>query len=58
MRNMAILVLASLTLVFTACGNQGVNDSLPSELQTQALSGVPGSLDSSFGTGGSTIPEG
>ena len=58
MRNMAILVLASLTLVFTACGNQGVNDSLPSELQTQSLLGASGSLDSSFGTGGLTIPGG
>ena len=58
MRNMAILVLASLTLVFTACGNQGVNDSLPSDLKTQALLATPGSLDSSFGTGGLAITEG
>ena len=58
MRNMAILVLASLTLVFTACGNQGVNEPLPSQLQPQALLGAPGSLDSSFGTGGFAIPKG
>ena len=58
MRNMAILVLASFTLVFTACGNRGVNEPLPSQLQPQALLGAPGSLDSSFGTGGFAIPKG